>query len=329
VSARREAEDLAASVLVVGAAGTHLRGDEAARIARLGPAGIILFARNVEAEDQLRELIRRSHDVLRAPLVLIDQEGGRVDRLRALRGPRPSARALAQRGVEAVEEEARLTACLLRDLGVTFNCAPVVDLDEGREGNGIGDRSFGADPEVVATLAQAVLRAHAQQGIATCLKHFPGLGRTGEDTHLTRPAVTASLPELRERELIPFRLLLDEAPAVMVSHAAFPRVTGGDEPASSSRAILQDLLRRELAYDGLIVSDDMEMGAVTARPPGERAVAALTAGCDLLLFCSDLDQAEAAHSALVEAALRDRLGIGRLRDAASRVRALARRLDVA
>jgi len=289
---------------------------------------VILFARNVESEAQVRALTASLRDLLGSPLVLIDQEGGRVDRLRALRGRRPTPRALAQQGIEAVGEEARLTARALRELGVNFNCAPVVDLDEGREENGIGDRSFGSDPFEVALMARALLRAHAREQVTTCLKHFPGLGRTGEDTHLTRPAVMAPLEALRERELIPFRLLLDEAPAVMVSHAAFPLVTGGDEPASSSRALLLDLLRRDLAYDGLIVSDEMEMGAVTARPPGERAVAALAAGCDLLLFCSDLVQAEAAHAALVEAALRDRLDVARLRDAAARVRHLQRRVEV-
>lgn len=124
-------------------------------------------------------------------------------------------------------------------------------------------------------MALAVVDAHERERVAPTLEHFPGLGRTGEDTHHVRPTVPASLAELREPDLVPFRLLLDRAPAVMVSHAALPQLGDGDRPASCSRAIVEGLLRRELGFHGVAVTDDLEMGAVTAWPPGRRAIEAL------------------------------------------------------
>ncbi len=318
----RAAEEAAGAVLAVGISGPELLPGEAEALDALRPAGVILFSRNVASAPQVRRLVSAVRDRLGDALVLIDQEGGRVDRLRAIRGRSPSARELAAAGPAAVRAEADRTAAALRDLGVNFNCAPVVDLDEGHEANGIGDRSFGADAGDVAALAGEVLDAHAAAGILACLKHFPGLGRTGADTHAVRPTVSATRAELWERDVVPFRLLAARAPAVMISHAAFTGIEAGDEPGSSSRPLIEGLLRRDLGYDGVVVSDDMEMGAVTDRPPGERARAAVAAGVDLLLFCSDLEQARAARDGLVDAVATGGLLEGRLLEAARRVRGL-------
>lgn len=314
----------AGSLLVVGLAGAGLGRDEAAALEELGPAGVILFGRNLESESQVRRLVDAVRRHLDRPLVLVDQEGGRVDRLRALRGRSPSARELARAGREAVAEGAAATARALGALGVNFNCAPVVDLDEGHEGNGIGDRSFGTHPEEVAELAREVVEAHEREGIATSLKHFPGLGRTGEDTHELLPTVRASRAELSQRDLVPFRLLADVAPAVMVSHAAFSALE--DAPGSCSREVMAGLLRRDLGFGGVVATDDLEMGAVSGMSPGERAVAALGAGADLLLFCSDPAQARAARDGVREAVRSGRLDAARVGEAAARARALRRRV---
>ena len=314
----------AGSLLVVGVAGTELGRDEAAALEELEPAGVILFGRNMATESQVRRLIDAVRRHVERPLVLLDQEGGRVDRLRALRGRSPSARELAREGRGAVAAAASATATALASLGVNFNCAPVVDLDEGHEGNGIGDRSFGTDPEEVADLARALIEAHEIEGIATSLKHFPGLGRTGEDTHETLPTVRASRGELRERDVVPFRLLADRAASVMVSHAAFPGVE--DVPASCSGEVISGMLRRELGFEGVVATDDLEMGAVSGMSPGARAVAALNAGADLLLFCSDWAQARAALGGVRDALHEGGIPAASVADSVARVRALRNRV---
>lgn len=322
----RPAEEAAGDLLVVGLAGALPSAAETGALLELQPAGVILFARNVESEAQVRRLTERIALLLDRPLVLIDQEGGRVDRLRSLRGRSPAPRELARRGRAAVRAFAEETAAALRGLGVNFNCAPVLDLDEGRESNGIGDRSFGSDPGEVAGLALELLQAHEREGVATSLKHFPGLGRTGADTHDVRPTVRATRAELLDRDAVPFRLLLDAAPSVMVSHAAFPGLTGDERPASCSEAVVTGLLRRDLGYRGLCVTDDLEMGAVKDWSPAERAVAAVEAGQDLLLYCSSLEQAREARDGIRVALAAGRLAPWRVLEAAARVRELRRRV---
>jgi beta-N-acetylhexosaminidase len=317
---------LAGSVLGVGIPGASLDGDTRRRLEELAPAGVILFARNVEDSGQVAALTTRLRDTMDLPLVLVDQEGGRVDRLRSWRGRTPSARELAAKGPSAVAEEARKTAGDLAALGFNVNCVPVLDLDEGNEANGIGDRSFGADPDVVVACARAVIDAHRAAGLATTAKHFPGLGRTGADTHLLRPSLDRAVGELLERELVPFVRLLDECPAVMVSHVALPRVTGSDVPASLSHEVITRLLRERLGYDGVVVSDDLAMGAVADRLPGTQAVTAIAAGCDLLLSCMDMDAALVARDALAAEALRSEIFAMRLEDASRRVTRLRHQL---
>lgn len=316
--------ELASSVLVAGFSGPDPRGAELSRLRRLSPSGVILFARNVQSAAQVRGLTRLLADELDHPLVLLDQEGGRVDRLRPLLGSGPSPRRLASLGEGAVARHADETAHALAVLGVNFNCAPVLDLDEGDPRNGLLDRCLSDDPGEAARLGRLVLEAHARHGVLSCLKHFPGLGRTDADTHATRPVVRVPASELLGREVVPFRLLLDRAPSVMVSHAAFPGLGGEAAPASLCPAVVAGLLRRDLGYDGLVLTDDLEMGAVTDHSPGERAVLALAAGCDLLLYCSRLDEAEQGRDALVEAAASGRLPVERLREASARVAAARR-----
>lgn len=328
--AGRAADALAGGVLAVGLPGVRLDAATRGQLAALDPAGVILFRRNVADARQLRALTDEIHDLLDDPLILIDQEGGRVDRLVPFRGASPSAREVARGGVTAVAAEAARTARDLRGLGINFNCVPVIDLDEGNEDNLIGDRSFGGEPEDVASLARAVIDAHEAAGVATCLKHFPGLGRTRVDTHVSRPALDLAREELLERELAPFRLLVDCCPAIMVSHVALPRITGNLEPATLSPDVVAGLLRRGLGFEGVVASDDLAMGAVADRGPARQAVEALEAGCDLLLYCQPtLEAAGSARAAIAAAAATDGGGLARLRDSQARVLALRRRLATA
>jgi beta-N-acetylhexosaminidase len=154
-------------MLAVGLAGARLERGELFRLEALAPAGVILFARNSDSPGQVMRLTRSIREAIDAPLVLVVQEGGRVDRLRSWRGRSPSARELAKDGHAAVAAEASAVAAELRQLGINFNCVPEVDLDEGNEGNGIGDRSFSSDPVEVAALARAVVVAHRRENVAS------------------------------------------------------------------------------------------------------------------------------------------------------------------
>jgi beta-N-acetylhexosaminidase len=293
------------------------------RIRALGPAGAILFSRNLESAEQTRELTASLQAMLPGPpLLALDQEGGRVSRLERFIGPTPTAEALARAGAESTRNFGLGTGRALSALGFNIDFAPVVDLCGPEVENGIGNRSFGTDPQRVTELAGSFLDGLQAAGVAGCLKHFPGLGRTAVDSHLELPVA-----EITTEELLPYRRLGSEAPMVMVGHAHYPALNPEERlPASCSPEVIIDLLRKRLGYGGLAVSDDLEMGAVSELDShGEAAVRALTAGCDLLLYCKDLGRAEAAAGAIARAAEADSAIGERLEAAAAAVRRMAER----
>jgi beta-N-acetylhexosaminidase len=312
---------------MVGLPGPTLDPETADKLESLNPAGVILFSRNLDEPETARELLRRCSAVLGSnPLLAVDQEGGRVSRLERWIGPTPPASRLASAGPATVRAFARTTARALRSIGFNLDFAPVVDLSSPDAANGIGDRSFDTTPDAVSRMAREFLEGLQDEGVAGCLKHFPGLGDSSVDSHLTLPTVDRDRSTLEANDLVPFRSLLDISPCVMVGHGHYPAFDETPLPATCSRTIVHGLLRRGLGFDGVIVSDDMGMGAISDRDAdGEAAVEAVTAGCDLLLYCSDLDKAHTAASALSRGAdenpdLRSRLErsaarVGRLADA--------------
>jgi beta-N-acetylhexosaminidase len=317
-----EVRKLAGRVLMVGPAGHALDSEEARRIAMLAPAGVILFARNLDAPEQTAALLGRVAGMLpHAPLFALDQEGGRVSRLEAWIGPTASAVELARRGASETSRFGAATAAAMRSVGFNLDFAPVVDLSDAAAPNGIGDRSFATDPLRAAELAGAFLDGLQDGGVAGCLKHFPGLGDTDVDSHEVMPTVRASRETLRERELLPYVRLAGNAAAVMVAHAHYPALEGEEPvPATGSRVVVSDLLRRDLDYRGLVVSDDLEMGAVRGLDEdGGFALRAIEAGCDLLLYCADLARAERARDALATRANEDSTFRRKLEVAAERV----------
>lgn len=327
-------QDLASAagrVLMVGLPGPTLDPTARARLEDLGPGGAILFARNLTTPAAAIDLLGELQGVLpRAPLFALDQEGGRVSRLEPWIGPTPSAAAIAARGERAAEQFGCATAALLRALGFNVDYAPVVDLCAAQARNGIGERSFGVDPERVAALALAFLVGLESEGVAGCLKHFPGLGATTVDSHVELPTDRRSARTLERRDLVPFHRLAGRAAAVMVSHGHYPALdpTPG-LPASLSREIVRGWLRARVGYRGLVVGDDLEMGAVAPLDKdGSAAVRAIDAGCDLVLYCSDLARAAGAKRRLVERAVRDEAFRERLRDAARAVERAALRWPV-
>jgi beta-N-acetylhexosaminidase len=306
-----------------------------ARLARLmrdvAPGGVILFGRNLSQDARqvrsLTDAIQRSVPV--PPFLAIDQEGGRVSRLRPLVGPTPACGDLARRpdATNAVRRHAEATALALRCLGFNVNFAPVLDLSQPGAHNGIGDRAFGDDPRTVALLAGLFAAAHQRAGVIPVGKHFPGLGGAAGDTHELLPTVRRTRSELLRQDLLPYRRLGASLPIVMIGHAFYPALQGKpDAPASLSAAVVTALLRRRIGYRGLVLTDDLEMGAIDqSMDGGAQAVAAFRAGADGLMFCRSEERIRQASEALRTAAERGDLPTARLRSSLRRVQALKRR----
>ena len=275
------------------------------RAGRIG--GVILFARNIESAAQTAALIASLQAAalaspLEAPLLVgIDQEGGRVSRLSDDFTIFPAARSFGNAGDPALAREAaRITGAELEAIGVNVNFAPVVDILTNAECAVIGDRAYGATADAVGLMGAAVVNGLQEEGVAACAKHFPGIGDMAPDPHEELPTSPLTLDELRSRELEPFRRLIRRAPpaCVMVAHAVFEAI---DEaaPASLSPAFLQEILRGELGFRGVVVTDDLDMGAIN--DPAEAALRAVAAGADIALICHSEDAQEVAVDAVAGA----------------------------
>lgn len=301
-------------LLFAGFAGTELPGDLAELLGQGRVGGVILFKRNIESIAQLRRLVDALHAA--APkgvpvLVGIDQEGGRVQRLRDPWTEWPPMRRLGDRNdPEDTRAFAAAMARELVDLRIHLDFAPVVDVDTNPANPVIGDRSFGRDPARVIRHAVPVIEALQEVGVAACAKHFPGHGDTDLDSHLALPRLTHDLDRLREVELPPFAAAAAAGVAsVMSAHVVFEAIDR-KRPATLSPEVMA-LLREELGYDGVVFSDDLEMKAVADHyPPRELVDGALRAGVDALLVCSDaglrrevLGRLERASDAAVERAI--------------------------
>jgi beta-N-acetylhexosaminidase len=327
--AREDVERTGGSCLMVGFEGPDLDSGTRSALRSLAPGGIILFRRNLDSPERLASLVGDLDALLPGPLLLaLDQEGGRVSRLEPWIGPTPSASDLARAGAGAARGFGQATARALRSLGFNMDLAPVVDLGTPGGDDSIGSRSFGADPSEVTRLAGAFMDGLQDAGVAGCLKHFPGLGRTTVDSHDARPRFERSAEAIEREDLLPYRVLGPRAAAVLVGHGAYPDLDteAPDRPASLSPAVVGRWLRGRLGFRGLVATDDLEMGALRGiGDGGDDAVLAIEAGCDLLLYCRDLERAELAREAIGRRARRDEAFAARLREAAAAVEATARR----
>jgi beta-N-acetylhexosaminidase len=292
-----------------------------------GLAGVTVFGPNIDGTDQLGELIAGLRAIADEPIVAIDEEGGDVTRIAHLTGsPYPGNAALGAVDDPALTRSVyRALGADLAALGVSLNLAPSVDVNTADDNPVIGTRSFGADPDLVARHAAAAVTGLQAAGVAACAKHFPGHGSTSIDSHHAVATVSGSMDLIARRDLPPFVAAIEAGVrAVMPGHLRVPDLAG-DLPASLSAAAQTGLLRGELGFDGVIVSDALEMRAVSA-PYGipEAAVMAVAAGTDLLCFGRDQDQAtyRRVRDALMEALSSGRLLAARLEESAERVWAL-------
>ena len=314
--------DRVGGLLCVGLPGPDLDPPTRELLSLVRPGGIVLFRRNLGAAEQIAGLTRALGGLYEpAPLLAVDQEGGRVSRLSP---PFPSLPTAADLGRLELSAVARwfgaLTGRGLRCLGFQMDFAPVVDLSRPGWPDGIGDRAFSDLPEKATEWAGQFLDGLAEAGVVGCLKHFPGLGGAPGDTHELLPRLPLDRHAI-DRALEPYRVLRRRAPAVMVSHGWFPALSGEPPlPASLDPRIVRDLLRRDLGFEGAILTDDLEMGAVVDRAPfGEVAVEAVAAGHDLLLICASPERITAAWEGLHHAAAHGDLEPAALEAALERV----------
>lgn len=326
------ARSLLAQSMVVGISGTAADDRELRLTGSEGLGGVILFSRNVESPAQVWELnyrLRRAAaEADRPPLfVMVDQEGGSVARLHEPFCDGPDLAELGKAGKQDLYDHGARMGLELNAAGFNWNLAPVLDVNAAADGI-MARRSLGPDPATVAELGAAYIAGQQESGCLACAKHFPGLGRTTTDTHRERPRVDLERAQLEQVEFIPFQRAVAEGVAgIMVCHAVFEALDA-DNPASLSQIVIQEVLRRECGFQGLVLSDDLEMGALAAEmEPDQAAVQAYLAGCDLLLVCHRADLALKALDRLVEMAESGEISQERLWATYNRIQAVKSRLE--
>ena len=297
-------------LLIIGFDGTEMSPRLASLLAKIQPAGVILFARNITGAPQTHTLLRDCQKCVPAPLfTCVDLEGGTVDRFRRVLGSAPSPAEVFATGSRALfRKHGRVIGENCRSLGFNVDFAPVLDLAYEASRSVMSSRAVSDDPKQVVAYAREFLRGLGDAGVLGCGKHFPGLGEATLDTHHELPSVDKPLRKLWGEDLVPYRSLSlrCELPMIMVSHAAFPAVTKKRTPASLSKKWITDILRKKIGYRGLICSDDLEMGGVLAAGPIEQVtIGQIRAGGDLGLICHQEDFILRAHEALVREAERD------------------------
>ena len=317
-------ERAAARMMCVGFDGTEVSPSLRELIGR-GVRSVILFTRNYESKTQLAALCREIKLLASEPIMIcVDQEGGRVQRFREPFTLVPSMREIGRRGdVSFAREIGRTLASELRSVNIDMNLAPVLDVDSNPQNPVIGERAFGPDPAIVRKMGCAIIDAMQRTTeclpIAACAKHFPGHGDTSTDSHLDLPTLTHDMERIRRIELPPFAAAIEAAVAsIMVAHVLFSAIDSRF-PASMSHSIITDLLRNELKYVGLIVSDDLEMNAIVNHFGIDNAIVlGANAGIDLFCICHDPNRQHGAIDALVRAAQAKQVPLTRLRESSAR-----------
>jgi beta-N-acetylhexosaminidase len=319
-----ELRQLAGQLIMIRLFGTELDEDTAAFIRANGIRGACLFRQNMTDAAQLTHFTGALRDAMGPhALIALDQEGGAVVRSLWVPPP-PSAMALgAADSPELAREVGAAVARAIRSMGFNWNFAPVLDLNNNPLNPVIAERSFGADPVRAAGIAMAWMDGSDSEGVACCVKHFPGHGDTHVDSHRDLPTVAKPLAELERFEFAPFRTAAPHAPAVMTAHIVYPALDP-DHPATMSRAILTDLLRGQWGYEGVVITDGMDMHAIAHRyGAGQAAVNALLAGADMVMAIGSRETQEETLDAIAQAIADGRLPLAEVRARLARLDRLA------
>ncbi len=316
-------------LFMMGFTGTTVTKDLASFLKAYSPGGVIFFKRNLESVQQTVELTNGLQKLSpRSPLLFaIDQEGGRVSRLPGEFTIFPPCEQLGQcNSYELAYSAAAIIATELRAVGINMNMAPVLDVNSNPDNPVIGDRAFGATPEIVGEMGLATIAGLQENKVVACGKHFPGHGDTATDSHKELPVVDADLQRLRETEFPPFQQAIRYGVASLMTAHVLYRALDPEAPATLSSAVIQHLLREEFRYDGVVFTDDLEMHAIIDHDGiGEAAVRAFVAGCDVLLICKDQERVMAAMQAMEKAVQDGRITQDRLEQSLVRVAQLKAR----
>ncbi|HET6675952.1 MAG TPA: beta-N-acetylhexosaminidase [Nitrospiraceae bacterium] len=323
------AREQVGQLFMVGFLGSSISKELAEFIREFKPGGVILFSRNLESVQQIVELTNHLQRLSpHSPLLIsIDQEGGRVSRLPKEFTIFPPGEALGRcNSYELTYAAASVVAAELRCVGINMNMAPVLDVNSNPDNPVIGDRAFGSTPEIVCEMGQATVAGLQDNRVVACGKHFPGHGDTAADSHKELPVVAAPIQRLREVEWPPFEHAVQHGVAsVMTAHVRYDALDDR-RPATLSSAIIQSLLREQLTYDGVVLTDDLEMHAIIDHYGiGEASVQAFLAGCDVLLICKDQEREIAAIDAIEHAVKEGRISSARLETSLARIAKLKTR----
>ena len=296
-----ESESLG-QLILTGVPGKELDAKAAKLFRKVQPGGFILFGRNIESASQLRKLIHDLRDLSQIePIITIDQEGGRVSRLRLIGNEPPNAQQLRDKDdVDLIRRHGDITGRLLRVFGFNLDLCPVLDISfDDNADNSLRGRCYGKTVEQVVRNAGVFNDAMRKQGIASCGKHFPGYSAAKSDAHYELPKIERTREELDQNELAVFRKFIDRVDSMMICHGWYPSLEAEKTPASLSRRVITDLLRNEFGFDGLVMTDDLDMGAILNGYGLEETIRlAIGAGNDLAMICHRIPEIENVHRIL-------------------------------
>ncbi len=326
-AAHAKASEQLGQLLVVGFDGTEMSPRLFDLLTRVQPAGVILFARNIESAQQTHKLLKDCQACVREPLLTcVDLEGGKVDRFRKITGSAPSAADVFASGPKFFRKHGEIIGKTCRALGFNVDFAPVLDLAFEASRSVMSSRSVSEDPKQVIRYAREFLAGLSAAGVIGSGKHFPGLGEGNLDSHHDLPVIPKAFNALWNEDLVPYRSMKRELPMVLISHANYPTVTRDKLPASLSKKWITDVLRKRIGYKGVVVSDDLEMGGVLKSAPIDEAVVEFVrAGGDLCLICHQQEFVEQAFETMQRTFERDASFRRRVGQSAKKIAAFKRK----
>ena len=325
---RHDLRSQVGQLLIMGFDGTEMSPKLRTMISTLQPGGVILFRRNIEGVQQAYDLVQECRKSIQIPAFMcVDLEGGTVDRLRDVVAPAPSVQEVVTAGRKKLfRKHGRILGEESRAFGFNVDFAPVLDLRFEPSLKVLTSRTVSADPRQTVRYARELLKGLRDAGVLGCGKHFPGLGEANLDTHHELTSIRKPWKKMWKQDLAPYRDLRKEMPFVMVAHAAYPEVTKDNTPASISKKWITDILRKKLGYNGLVICDDLEMGAVLkAAPVEEAARITLEAGSDIFLVCHNEEFVWKAYETVLTTAEKDKKFAARVAQAADRVLAFKKK----